>query len=156
MVAPFAGTLVNRVGERPLIVGGLLLQAAGMAWIALIAAPGLPYWHLVAPLIARGCRRLDGDARGTERGDERGRAQPRSARPRAPSTCSAISAACSGSRSSPRCSPGRAASALAHAFSAGFTAAIGVAAALSLLGAVAGMWQPSAGESAFAPADAKA
>jgi hypothetical protein len=33
---------------------------------------------------------------------------------------------------------------------------IGVAAALSVLGAVAGMWQPSAGEAALAPADAKA
>jgi hypothetical protein len=30
---------VNRVGERPLIVAGLLLQAAGFAWIALIAEP---------------------------------------------------------------------------------------------------------------------
>jgi hypothetical protein len=43
-----------------------------------------------------------------------------------------------------------------HAFSAGFTAVIGVAAALSVLGAVAGMWQPSAGEAALAPVDAKA
>jgi hypothetical protein len=33
---------------------------------------------------------------------------------------------------------------------------IGAAAALSVLGAVAGMWQPSAGEATLAPADAKA
>jgi hypothetical protein len=26
-----------------------------MTWIALIARPGLPYWHLVAPLLLTGC-----------------------------------------------------------------------------------------------------
>ena len=54
VVAPIAGALVNRVGERPLIVGGLFLQAVGMAWIALIAAPDLAYAELVAPLIVAG------------------------------------------------------------------------------------------------------
>lgn len=39
VVAPIAGALVNRFGERMLIVVGLLLQAAGMTWIALIARP---------------------------------------------------------------------------------------------------------------------
>jgi MFS family permease len=48
-VAPFAGKLVNRIGERPLVVGGLILQALGMAWIGLIVAPDLPYVQLVAP-----------------------------------------------------------------------------------------------------------
>ena len=42
VVAPIAGALVDRIGERPLMVGGLLLQAVGMAWIALIAEPGQP------------------------------------------------------------------------------------------------------------------
>src|SRR5215213_7157741 len=36
-VAPIAGTLADRIGERPLMVGGLTLQAGGMGWIALIA-----------------------------------------------------------------------------------------------------------------------
>jgi EmrB/QacA subfamily drug resistance transporter len=54
VVAPIAGSLVNRVGERRLIVGGLLLQAAGMAWIALIAEPGMTYWHMIAPLVIAG------------------------------------------------------------------------------------------------------
>src|SRR3954462_3473771 len=40
-VAPIAGALTDRIGERPLMVGGLSLQAAGMAWLALIAEPGL-------------------------------------------------------------------------------------------------------------------
>src|SRR5262249_50786811 len=52
--APIGGTLVNRVGERTLIVVGLLLQAAGFAWIGLIAAPSLPYPALIAPLLISG------------------------------------------------------------------------------------------------------
>ena len=52
--APLGGSLVNRVGERLLVVGGLVLQAVGMAWIALIATPGLAYIDLVAPLIVTG------------------------------------------------------------------------------------------------------
>jgi len=54
LVAPLAGALVNRIGERPLIVGGLLLQAAGMAWLWLIAVPDVAYAMLVAPLIVAG------------------------------------------------------------------------------------------------------
>jgi EmrB/QacA subfamily drug resistance transporter len=54
-VAPVAGALVERVGERPLIAGGLALQAGGLAWIAAIASPDLPYGHLVIPLILAGC-----------------------------------------------------------------------------------------------------
>ena len=53
-MAPLAGALVNRIGERPLIVGGLLLQAGGMAWIAFIAGPDVAYAKLVAPLIVAG------------------------------------------------------------------------------------------------------
>jgi EmrB/QacA subfamily drug resistance transporter len=55
LIAPFAGSLIGRVGERPLIVGGLTLTAGAMTWIALIARTGLPYWHLVAPLLLTGC-----------------------------------------------------------------------------------------------------
>ena len=54
IVAPIAGSLVGRVGERPLVVAGLLLQAAGMAWIALVATPGMAYVELVAPLAIAG------------------------------------------------------------------------------------------------------
>jgi EmrB/QacA subfamily drug resistance transporter len=52
--APRAGAMVDRVGERPLVVGGLLLQAAGIAWIALIAEPDLAYAATVAPMILTG------------------------------------------------------------------------------------------------------
>ena len=53
-VAPIAGALSDKVGERPLMVLGLSLQAAGMAWLALIAEPGLPYSHMLAPFIVAG------------------------------------------------------------------------------------------------------
>src|SRR5258708_34594003 len=52
--APLGGRLVHRLGERILIVGGLLLQALGMAWIAMIAAPDTAYAALVAPMVLAG------------------------------------------------------------------------------------------------------
>ena len=55
LIAPFAGRLIARVGERPLITGGLTAAAAGLAWIALTARTGLPYAELVAPLVIVGC-----------------------------------------------------------------------------------------------------
>lgn len=55
VTAPIAGAVVDRVGERPLIVAGLFLQAFGMAWIALIADPAMAYPGLIAPLVIAGC-----------------------------------------------------------------------------------------------------
>jgi EmrB/QacA subfamily drug resistance transporter len=54
LVAPIVGARINRLGERPFLVGGLLLQAIGMAWIALIADPGVAYAELVAPMAIAG------------------------------------------------------------------------------------------------------
>jgi EmrB/QacA subfamily drug resistance transporter len=54
IVAPIAGSLVARIGERVLVVAGLLLQAAGMGWVALVAHPGMAYIGLVAPLAMAG------------------------------------------------------------------------------------------------------
>jgi MFS family permease len=53
-VAPIAGALADRIGERPLLVGGLMLQTVGLAWLALIAKPGLAYSHMLAPFIIAG------------------------------------------------------------------------------------------------------
>jgi EmrB/QacA subfamily drug resistance transporter len=53
-VAPVAGALADRIGERPLMVTGLSLQAVGMAWVALIADPGMAYTQLLAPFIVAG------------------------------------------------------------------------------------------------------
>jgi EmrB/QacA subfamily drug resistance transporter len=54
IVAPIAGALVNRVGERPLVVAGLFMQGVGMAWIALAAGPAMAYGTMVAPLVIAG------------------------------------------------------------------------------------------------------
>jgi EmrB/QacA subfamily drug resistance transporter len=54
VVAPAAGAIIGRLGERPLLAGGVLLQAIGMGWIALIASPGVAYAALVAPLVLAG------------------------------------------------------------------------------------------------------
>jgi EmrB/QacA subfamily drug resistance transporter len=53
-VAPIAGTLSDRFGERPFMAFGLALQTVGFVWIATIAEPGLPYGELVLPLIVAG------------------------------------------------------------------------------------------------------
>ncbi|WP_432944357.1 DHA2 family efflux MFS transporter permease subunit [Kribbella sp. CA-253562] len=55
LVAPVAGRLVDRYGERPFVVAGLLLQGLGMLWIALIARPDIQYAELVLPLVVAGC-----------------------------------------------------------------------------------------------------
>jgi EmrB/QacA subfamily drug resistance transporter len=53
-VAPVAGALADKIGERPLMVAGLTLQTVGMAWMALIADPGLGYSEMLAPFLASG------------------------------------------------------------------------------------------------------
>ena len=83
-VAPIAGALADRIGERPLMVGGLSLQAVGMAWLALIAEPGMAYSQMLAPFIVGGRRRLDGDPGRAELGRRLGGRRTRSARRRAP------------------------------------------------------------------------
>jgi len=51
LIAPRAGRLADRIGERPLVVSGMLLLAAGFAWIGVIAGPGLAYPAMLAPMI---------------------------------------------------------------------------------------------------------
>jgi EmrB/QacA subfamily drug resistance transporter len=53
-VAPVAGALADRIGERSLLVAGLSLQGTGMAWLALIAEPDLTYGQVLAPFIVAG------------------------------------------------------------------------------------------------------
>jgi EmrB/QacA subfamily drug resistance transporter len=141
VVSAIAGAMVNRIGERPLIVSGLTLQAAGFGWIALIAGPHLDYPAMIAPLVVAGCgvslampaaqnfvigavpRPAVGAAAGVfntlrQLGGTFGIA-----------ILAAVFAG-SGGYASPQ------------AFSDGFAPAVGVAAGLSLAGAIAGLWTP--------------
>ncbi|HET9720722.1 MAG TPA: MFS transporter [Solirubrobacteraceae bacterium] len=54
LIAPLAGRLSDRIGTRPLIAGGLTLQALGLAWFASEASTGVSYASLIAPLIVAG------------------------------------------------------------------------------------------------------
>jgi EmrB/QacA subfamily drug resistance transporter len=54
VIAPLAGMLADRVGDRPVLTLGLALQAAGLAWVGLIASPDLSYPTLVVPLVVTG------------------------------------------------------------------------------------------------------
>ncbi len=54
VITPAAGALSDRVGPRPIMVAGMLLQAAGLGWFALLATGSLAYGTLVLPLIVAG------------------------------------------------------------------------------------------------------
>jgi EmrB/QacA subfamily drug resistance transporter len=53
-VAPIAGALADRYGNRPFMALGLLLQAAGLGWVALIAEPGMGYAEMGVALTIAG------------------------------------------------------------------------------------------------------
>jgi MFS family permease len=54
LIAPLAGVLGDRIGARPVLVVGMLLQGIGLAWIAAISAAGASYGRFVVPLIIAG------------------------------------------------------------------------------------------------------
>jgi EmrB/QacA subfamily drug resistance transporter len=53
-VAPVAGVLSDRIGSRPLMATGLALQAAGLAWIALVTEPATAYGMFVPGFVMAG------------------------------------------------------------------------------------------------------
>ena len=53
-VAPIAGALSDRICGRPLMVVGLSLQAAGLAWLAAVGSPTAAYAVFVVPFIISG------------------------------------------------------------------------------------------------------
>jgi MFS family permease len=149
VVAPIAGALVNRLGERVLIVVGSLAEAAGMIWIALIASPGLPYPELVIPLMLCGCGAsltipaTQSAVINAVATSEIGKASGAFSMLRQISTVFGVSILAAvfagfGGFNSPL------------AFSNGFASAIGMAAALGLVGAIAGLMLPGRGRMAVA------
>jgi EmrB/QacA subfamily drug resistance transporter len=141
VTAPIAGAVVNKAGERPLVVTGLLMQAIGLGWIALIASPDIAYSNLIAPLVLAGV--------GVSM------AMPAAQNAILSSVTVAEMGKASGVFNMGRFLGGmfgiaalvavfsaNGAVGSAATFSSGFAAAMRVAAALSLLGAVAGLWLP--------------
>ena len=53
-VAPLAGLVTDRIGARPVLAAGMLLQGVGLLWFALLATTGVAYGQLVMPLIVAG------------------------------------------------------------------------------------------------------
>jgi EmrB/QacA subfamily drug resistance transporter len=141
VTAPVAGAIVNKFGERRLVVVGLLMQAIGLGWIAMVAAPGLAYANLAAPLVLAGVGvsmampAAQNAILGSVAVTEMGKASGVFNMGRFLGGMFGIAAlvavfAANGSVDSPA------------RFSAGFAAAMMLAAALSLLGAIAGLWLP--------------
>jgi len=54
VVSPLAGVLADRIGGRPVVLTGLVLQATGLAWLAAISSPTVPYGDLVPAFIVSG------------------------------------------------------------------------------------------------------
>jgi EmrB/QacA subfamily drug resistance transporter len=54
IIAPIAGVLADRYGNRPFMALGLALQAIGLGWVALIAAPDVSYAQIGIALTIAG------------------------------------------------------------------------------------------------------
>jgi MFS family permease len=54
VIAPIAGSLADRFGNRPFMVAGLVMQAVGLGWVALIADTSVGYLELGAALTVAG------------------------------------------------------------------------------------------------------
>jgi EmrB/QacA subfamily drug resistance transporter len=142
VTAPIAGAVINKAGERPLVVMGLLMQAIGLGWIAVIVSPELAYPNLVAPLVLAGIgvsmampaaqNAILSSVAVTEMGKASGVFNMGRFLGGMFGIAALVTAfAASGTVDS------------AASFSAGFAASMKVAAALSLLGSIAGLWLPS-------------
>ena len=54
LVAPIAGILVTRIGVRPLLASGMLLQAGSLATLAAVSVPGAGYPSLIPAFVMGG------------------------------------------------------------------------------------------------------
>ena len=71
LIAPAAGALADRIGERPLMVTGLTLNAIGLAWLALTVDSSVAYTDLLGPFVVAGIGVVAGDPLRPERGRAR-------------------------------------------------------------------------------------
>jgi len=53
-IAPIAGAWSDRIGGQRLMAAGLALQAVGLAWIATVSSPTMPYSDVVVPFFLSG------------------------------------------------------------------------------------------------------
>jgi EmrB/QacA subfamily drug resistance transporter len=145
LVGPVAGALADRIGERPLMVAGLLIQAAGTVWIALIAGPDLAYSQLVIPLVVAGVGismaipSAQNSVLGSMADEAVGKAAGTNSVMRELGGVFGIAVAVA-------VFAGAGSYASAQAFTDGFGPAVGVSAALAVLGAVAGSLLPGNGQ----------
>jgi len=155
VVAPIAGSLVSRVGERALMVSGSMLQALGMAWIGLIATPAVSFAELIAPLVIAGAGvsmampAAQNAVLGAVAPGQLGKASGTYNMLRFLGGVFGIAIAVAaftftGGYGSPQ------------AFAVGFVTAVGVSATLALLGAIAGLWQPGRIKLSLLPTEATA
>jgi EmrB/QacA subfamily drug resistance transporter len=142
VTAPIAGAVVSKIGERPLVAIGLLMQAIGLGWIAMIMTPDIAYSTMIAPLVVAGVGvsmampAVQNAVLGSVSVVEAGKASGVFNMGRFLGGMFGIAAlvavfSAKGAANSPA------------TFIAGFAAAMMVAAALSLLGAFAGLWLPA-------------
>jgi MFS family permease len=54
LLTPVGGALSDRIGTRPLMIMGLLFEAAALSWLALVVAPGVAYRTLLPGLVLMG------------------------------------------------------------------------------------------------------
>jgi EmrB/QacA subfamily drug resistance transporter len=54
LLAPVVGIAAERWGGKPLVVSGLIFQAIGLTWLALLITPSTPYADMVAPFVISG------------------------------------------------------------------------------------------------------
>jgi EmrB/QacA subfamily drug resistance transporter len=152
LFAPRTGALADRIGERPLIVSGLLIQMAGMGWLAVIARPALVYSMMIAPMILSGfgltlaipaaTKAVVGSVAPGDIGKASGAFSTLRQLGGAFGVAALVAVfSAAGSYAS------------ARAFSDGFAPALGVAAGLSLAGALASLILPSRRAAAASAAD---
>lgn len=142
LVAPKAGALAERFGERSSVALGLTIQAIGLAWLALLAKPGLAYVEMVVPMIAAGAgfamaiplvqKTVVGAVATQDIGKASGTlSMIRQLGGAFGIAVTVVAFASVGGHATPQ------------AFGDGFAAANGVAAVLSLAGAIAAFWLPA-------------